>query len=196
MGVETFLRHICIRYILLYSDNNDLNVNSAIFVTDGDDNLPGPGVYLRGEDPGVMGTPMQHYSEFRAQTIEKAAYYLDVALNVRNPSPESHMLYTLHVYQYTAPTGPSAGNVFRRRYLHRQLIVFFFFFSFLASKIVGLLYRTPPPAPRPIYSSRIPSNRYTKGHDDFSIIKLLFASKRSQLPKVASKNPKDLPPPL
>lgn len=77
--------------------------------TDGEDNLPGPGVYLRGEDP-VLGTPMQHYSELRAQTIEKAAYYLDVALNVRNPSPESHMLYTLNVYQYTVPTGSSAGN--------------------------------------------------------------------------------------
>lgn len=71
--------------------------------------MPGPGVYLRGEDP-VLGTPMQHYSELRAQTIEKAAYYLDVALNVRNPSPESHMLYTLNVYQYTVPTGSSAGN--------------------------------------------------------------------------------------
>ncbi|XP_025418626.1 kinesin-like protein CG14535 isoform X3 [Sipha flava] len=76
---------------------------------DGDDNLPGPGVYLRGEDP-VLGIPMQHYSELRAQTIEKAAYYLDVALNVRNPCPESHMLYTLHVYQYTVPTGSSAAG--------------------------------------------------------------------------------------
>ncbi|XP_025202408.1 kinesin-like protein CG14535 isoform X3 [Melanaphis sacchari] len=74
---------------------------------DGEDNLPGPGVYLRGEDP-VLGTPMQHYSELRAQTIEKAAYYLDVALNMRNSSPESHMLYTLNVYQYTVPTGSSA----------------------------------------------------------------------------------------
>lgn len=70
--------------------------------------MPGPGVYLRGED-AVLGLPVQHYSELRAQTIEKAAYYLDVALNVRNPSPESHMLYTLHVYQYTVPTGSSAG---------------------------------------------------------------------------------------
>ncbi|XP_026804712.1 kinesin-like protein CG14535 isoform X1 [Rhopalosiphum maidis] len=74
---------------------------------DGEDNLPGPGVYLRGEDP-VLGTAMQHYSELRAQTIEKAAYYLDVALNMRNSSPESHMLYTLNVYQYTVPTGSSA----------------------------------------------------------------------------------------
>lgn len=79
------------------------------FCTDGDDNLPGPGTYLRGEDP-VLGTPVQHYSELRAQSIEKAAYYLDVALNVRNPSSESHMLYTLHVYQYTVPTGSSAGK--------------------------------------------------------------------------------------
>lgn len=71
--------------------------------------MPGPGVYLRGEDP-VLGSPMQHYSELRAQTIEKAAYYLDVALGVRNHSPESHMLYTLHVYQYTVPTVSSAGN--------------------------------------------------------------------------------------
>jgi len=75
--------------------------------------MPGPGVYLRGED-AVPGLPAQHYSELRAQTIEKAAYYLDVALRVRNPSPESHMLYTLHVYQYTVPTGPSAGNAYKR----------------------------------------------------------------------------------
>ncbi|XP_050542839.1 kinesin-like protein CG14535 isoform X2 [Daktulosphaira vitifoliae] len=74
---------------------------------DGEDNLPGPGAYLRGEDP-VLGTPVQYHSELRAQTIEKAAYYLDVALKMRNSSPESHMLYTLHVYQYTVPTGSSA----------------------------------------------------------------------------------------
>lgn len=99
-----------------------INVKKKVIIiikfTDGEDNLPGPGVYLRGEDP-VLGTPMQHYSELRAQTIEKAAYYLDVALNVRNPSPESHMLYTLNVYQYTVPTGSSAGN--------DDIIVLFFF---------------------------------------------------------------------
>lgn len=64
---------------------------------------------------------MQHFSELRAQTIEKAAYYLDVALNMRNSSPESHMLYTLNVYQYTVPTGSSAGNIYYK--------YFFFFFT-------------------------------------------------------------------
>lgn len=77
--------------------------------SDGDDNMPGPGAYLRGDDP-VSGAPMQHCSEMRAQTVEKAAFYLDAALSVRNASPETHMLYTLHVYQYTVPTGTSAGN--------------------------------------------------------------------------------------
>lgn len=86
-------------------------------------------MYLRGEDP-VLGTPMQHFSELRAQTIEKAAYYLDVALNMRNSSPESHMLYTLNVYQYTVPTGSSAGNTYYK----------YFFFFLLQTKNYLMIY--------------------------------------------------------
>uniref|UniRef100_A0A2R8MZE3 Kinesin family member 26A n=1 Tax=Callithrix jacchus TaxID=9483 RepID=A0A2R8MZE3_CALJA len=66
-----------------------------------------PGVYLR-EDP-VCGAQLQNQSELRAPTAEKAAFYLDAALAARSTSQagcgedtrgSSHMLFTLHVYQY------------------------------------------------------------------------------------------------
>ncbi|EHH28205.1 hypothetical protein EGK_18589, partial [Macaca mulatta] len=66
-----------------------------------------PGVYLR-EDP-VCGAQLQNQSELRAPTAEKAAFYLDAALAARSTSRagcsedarrSSHMLFTLHVYQY------------------------------------------------------------------------------------------------
>ncbi|XP_064622621.1 kinesin-like protein KIF26A [Lineus longissimus] len=63
-----------------------------------------PGVYLR-EDP-ISGTQLENQSELRAPTADKAAYYLDAALAAR-ATPEleedkrtSHLLFTLHVYQY------------------------------------------------------------------------------------------------
>ena len=40
-----------------------------------------PGVYLR-EDP-ISGTQLENQSELRAPTAEKAAFYLDAALNSR-----------------------------------------------------------------------------------------------------------------
>lgn len=52
---------------------------------------------------------LQNQSELRAPTAEKAAFYLDAALAARSTSrsscPEdarssSHMLFTLHIYQY------------------------------------------------------------------------------------------------
>lgn len=43
-----------------------------------------PGVYLR-EDP-ISGTQLENQSELRAPTAEKAAFYLDAALNARTKS--------------------------------------------------------------------------------------------------------------
>ncbi|XP_007942773.1 kinesin-like protein KIF26A [Orycteropus afer afer] len=66
-----------------------------------------PGVYLR-EDP-VFGAQLQNQSELRAPTAERAAFYLDAALAARSSSRpgcgedarhSSHLLFTLHVYQY------------------------------------------------------------------------------------------------
>lgn len=56
-----------------------------------------PGVYLR-DDPLQLHT----HSELRAPTADKAAFYLDAALSSR--SPQTHFLYTLHVYQYSVAT--------------------------------------------------------------------------------------------
>ncbi|CAB1330874.1 unnamed protein product [Coregonus sp. 'balchen'] len=65
-----------------------------------------PGVYLR-EDP-ICGTQLQNQSELRAPTAEKAAFFLDAAIAARSTSrPDSdeeerrnsHMLFTLHIYQ-------------------------------------------------------------------------------------------------
>ncbi|XP_013142813.1 PREDICTED: kinesin-like protein CG14535 isoform X2 [Papilio polytes] len=61
-----------------------------------------PGVYLR-DDP-LFGTHLQNQSELRVHSAEKAAFYLDAALATRGAKEEgkdSHLLYTLHVYQYS-----------------------------------------------------------------------------------------------
>ncbi|XP_038214932.1 kinesin-like protein CG14535 isoform X1 [Zerene cesonia] len=61
-----------------------------------------PGVYLR-DDP-LFGTHLQNQSELRVHSAEKAAFYLDAALHTRGTREEgkdSHLLYTLHVYQYS-----------------------------------------------------------------------------------------------
>ncbi|KAI8422551.1 hypothetical protein MSG28_006351, partial [Choristoneura fumiferana] len=63
-----------------------------------------PGVYLR-DDP-LFGTHLQNQSELRVHSAEKAAFYLDAALATRGTREEgkdSHLLYTLHVYQYSLP---------------------------------------------------------------------------------------------
>ncbi|KAM5337780.1 kinesin-like protein KIF26A [Glossophaga mutica] len=84
-----------------------------------------PGVYLR-EDP-VCGTQLQNQSELRAPTAEKAAFYLDAALAARSTSrascPEdargtSHMLFTLHVYQYRVEKCGEGGMSGGRSRLH------------------------------------------------------------------------------
>ena len=80
-----------------------------------------PGVYLR-EDP-LLGTQLQNQCELRAPTLDKAAFYLDAALAARTPqgSPEashSHLLYTLHVYQYSVERSGRGGVAGGRSRLH------------------------------------------------------------------------------
>ncbi|XP_059540999.1 kinesin-like protein KIF26A isoform X4 [Myotis daubentonii] len=80
-----------------------------------------PGVYLR-EDP-VCGAQLQNQSELRAPTAEKAAFYLDAALAARSAScPQdargSHMLFTLHVYQYRVEKCGKGGMSGGRSRLH------------------------------------------------------------------------------
>ncbi|XP_069378346.1 kinesin-like protein KIF26B [Paralichthys olivaceus] len=81
-----------------------------------------PGVYLC-EDP-ICGMQLQNQSELRAPTPEKAAWFLDAAIAARhsrqhsNTTEEehrnSHMLFTLHIYQYrmekTGKGGMSGGR--------------------------------------------------------------------------------------
>lgn len=62
-----------------------------------------PSVYLR-DDP-ICGTQLENQSELRAPTAEQAAYYLDAAIAARSSADEdesrhSHLLFTLHIYQY------------------------------------------------------------------------------------------------
>ncbi|XP_061601276.1 kinesin-like protein KIF26B isoform X2 [Cololabis saira] len=81
-----------------------------------------PGVYLC-EDP-ICGMQLQNQSELRAPTPEKAAWFLDAAIAARHNSQRpntteeehrnSHMLFTLHLYQYrmekTGKGGMSGGR--------------------------------------------------------------------------------------
>ncbi|XP_006839554.1 PREDICTED: kinesin-like protein KIF26A [Chrysochloris asiatica] len=84
-----------------------------------------PGVYLR-EDP-VCGAQLQNQSELRAPTAERAAFYLDAALAARSSSRpgcsedarrSSHLLFTLHVYQYCMPKCGRGGMSGGRSRLH------------------------------------------------------------------------------
>ncbi|XP_060790331.1 kinesin-like protein KIF26A isoform X1 [Neoarius graeffei] len=84
-----------------------------------------PGVYLR-EDP-ICGTQLQNHSELRAPTAEKAALFLDAALAARSTShPDadeedrrnSHMLFTLHIYQYRMEKSGKGGMSGGRSRLH------------------------------------------------------------------------------
>ncbi|XP_064230586.1 kinesin-like protein KIF26A [Aotus nancymaae] len=84
-----------------------------------------PGVYLR-EDP-LCGAQLQNQSELRAPTAEKAAFYLDAALAARSTNRagcdedtrgSSHMLFTLHVYQYRVEKCGRGGMSGGRSRLH------------------------------------------------------------------------------
>lgn len=66
------------------------------------ENDESPAVYLR--QLPIMGSCMQNQSELRASSAEKAAYYLDAALAGRSldaQGRESHLIFTLHIYQYS-----------------------------------------------------------------------------------------------
>ncbi|CAM9912803.1 unnamed protein product [Lampetra planeri] len=89
-----------------------------------DDNQS-PGVFLR-EDP-VCGTQLENQNELRASTAERAAGFLDAAVAARrggaaDASEEdrrnSHMLFTLHVYQYRMERGGRGGMTGGRSRLH------------------------------------------------------------------------------
>ncbi|XP_075049175.1 kinesin-like protein KIF26A isoform X2 [Mixophyes fleayi] len=84
-----------------------------------------PRVYLR-EDP-ICGTQLQNQSELRAPTAEKAAYFLDAAIAARSTSKmdcdeedrrNSHMLFTLHIYQYRMEKSGKGGMSGGRSRLH------------------------------------------------------------------------------
>ncbi|XP_052437281.1 kinesin-like protein KIF26A isoform X3 [Carassius gibelio] len=84
-----------------------------------------PGVYLR-EDP-ICGTQLQNQSELRAPTAEKAALFLDAAIAARSTNrPDadeedrrnSHMLFTLHIYQYRMEKSGKGGMSGGRSRLH------------------------------------------------------------------------------
>ncbi|KAK6182781.1 hypothetical protein SNE40_010389 [Patella caerulea] len=78
----------------------------------GVDGCESNGVYLR-EDP-ICGTQLENQSELRAPNAERAAFYFDAALAARNKNVEedgrsSHLLFTLHVYQYRIEKANRAG---------------------------------------------------------------------------------------
>ncbi|KAG8444384.1 hypothetical protein GDO86_009535, partial [Hymenochirus boettgeri] len=84
-----------------------------------------PGVYLC-EDP-ICGMQLQNQSELRAPTAEKAAFYLDAAIASRRKSQRdceeddhknSHMLFTLHIYQYRMEKSGKGGMSGGRSRLH------------------------------------------------------------------------------
>ncbi|XP_047677068.1 kinesin-like protein KIF26B isoform X1 [Tachysurus fulvidraco] len=84
-----------------------------------------PGVYLC-EDP-ICGMQLQNQSELRAPTAEKAAFFLDAAIAARYSSRaecdedehrNSHMLFTLHIYQYRMEKSGKGGMSGGRSRLH------------------------------------------------------------------------------
>lgn len=79
-----------------------------------------PGVYLR-HLPASQGYALQNLSEVRASSVDKASYYLDAALNERSKDEngrESHLLYTLYIYQYSVDKSGKGGVVGGRSRLH------------------------------------------------------------------------------
>lgn len=67
------------------------------------------------DDP-LFGNQPPH-CELRVPTAERAAHYLDVAVEGRAPAREdtrdSHLLFTLHVYQYSVAGKGGGKNFFR-----------------------------------------------------------------------------------
>ncbi|RZF36740.1 hypothetical protein LSTR_LSTR005053 [Laodelphax striatellus] len=75
--------------------NNSVHDLLASYVTDEEQS---PGMYLR-DDP-LLGMQILNSSELRAPTAEKAAFYLDSAIAAKQSS-DSHLIFSLHVYQYS-----------------------------------------------------------------------------------------------
>ncbi|XP_019720999.1 kinesin-like protein KIF26A isoform X2 [Hippocampus comes] len=84
-----------------------------------------PGIHLR-EDP-ICGTQLQNQNELHAPTAEKAAFFLDAAIAARSTSQpgaeeeqrrNSHMLFTLHIYQYRMEKSGKGGMSGGRSRLH------------------------------------------------------------------------------
>ncbi|XP_006879106.1 PREDICTED: kinesin-like protein KIF26A [Elephantulus edwardii] len=80
----------------------------ADLASDSPQDTQSPGVYL--QEDSVCGAQLQNQSELRAPTAERAAFYLDAALAARSSSRpgcsedvrrSSHLLFTLHLYQYS-----------------------------------------------------------------------------------------------
>lgn len=95
------------------------------------DSEQSPAVYLR-DDPLFGTLQLQQHSELRAPTAERAAFYLDAAVAGRQREDgDAHMLYTLHVYQYSVagkgggktipsmPNPPKSRNTGRAKPKHR-----------------------------------------------------------------------------
>eukprot|EP00057_Strongylocentrotus_purpuratus_P011964 XP_011666438.1 PREDICTED: kinesin-like protein KIF26A isoform X5 [Strongylocentrotus purpuratus] len=84
-----------------------------------------PALYLQ-EDP-ICGVQLLNQNELRAPTAEKAAFYLDAAIATRltkgkneeaHDGRYSHMLFTLHVYQYRIDKSGKGGVIGGRSRLH------------------------------------------------------------------------------
>uniref|UniRef100_A0A915IUA0 Kinesin motor domain-containing protein n=1 Tax=Romanomermis culicivorax TaxID=13658 RepID=A0A915IUA0_ROMCU len=65
------------------------------------------------KDDPISGTRLHNVNEVRAPSVEKAAYYFDAVLAERKASTEeerrnSHLFFTLHVYQYQVDKGGGA----------------------------------------------------------------------------------------
>lgn len=89
------------------------------------ENDQSPGVYLRNlpvnklsaSNPSTVDY-LANQSELRASSADKAAYYFDAALAARSADTrgrESHLLFTLHVYQYSVNSGASGVTGGRSR---------------------------------------------------------------------------------
>lgn len=89
------------------------------------------------DDP-LFGTQLQNQSELRVPNAEKAAFYLDAAVNSRSSKDDgrdSHFLYTLHVYQYSV-AGKGGGEILFYNIIdkHFNILTFSrFFFSKLGA---------------------------------------------------------------
>ena len=79
------------------------------------------GGYLNNGNGSSISFYLQNQSEIRAPSVEKAAYYLDAALSGRSADVrgrESHLIYTIHVYQYSVDPSSRGGVSGGRSRMH------------------------------------------------------------------------------